>query len=401
MKNLKKILSIILVITLISCTTTNVSATKGYAYSMGGEFHSGSDVISAADYWALCGYNSYYNNSPTYSYVSSADRLNSDILYFSAHGNRHLIKLKNNIYVTDGVNNSSSKEVGIKSYSLSNTKLVVYDACSTAEGTSNLCTVTRDRGADTVIGWKVSIGVDDAYKWEKRFQEYCARGYKINLAVEYADSFTDYDDNSSIKSHTIYGNKTQVIKKKSASSVTALSKDTICKELETKNRIVDIPEIVSSYENVDFNAIEKTISDKFEGFIPSDYEKTITPTDLENNSFVVDYTLKYGEFSTQSGYTLIFRDNKATAIYDNTITLTKSKYMTANCVDNIDTYVPDALEYAGSIVEDMDDGSFVTEQSWKPYYDIETGLTYINVFTTYDYMSSGCYGAFSTLYQIS
>ena len=93
---IKHIIVTALALVISIATTINTSAYSNYAYSMGGEFFSGNDVIQAADYWALCGYNSFYNINPTYSYVSTQNILNSDILYFSAHGNQHLIKLKKN-----------------------------------------------------------------------------------------------------------------------------------------------------------------------------------------------------------------------------------------------------------------------------------------------------------------
>lgn len=71
-----------------SSVTGSIPKYVGYAYSIGGEFHDGEDVKTMADYWAVSGYHSYYNDDPTYDYVSNANRLNSDILYFSSHGSQ-------------------------------------------------------------------------------------------------------------------------------------------------------------------------------------------------------------------------------------------------------------------------------------------------------------------------
>lgn len=50
MKKTKSILSLFLILVLGLCIPINASAYSGYAYSIGGEFFSGQDVISAADY---------------------------------------------------------------------------------------------------------------------------------------------------------------------------------------------------------------------------------------------------------------------------------------------------------------------------------------------------------------
>lgn len=405
MKKLRTVLlSITLVIALLLSSTLTASAKANQAYSIGGEFHSGADVISAADYWALCGYKSYYNTEPTYAYVSNANNLNSDILYFSSHGSQNSISLPNGIRLTNGTNNSSSNIVGIQSYSLTNTKLVVYDACLTASGDTNLCTQTRSSGADAVIGWRVVIGADDAFKWQTRFQNYCALGYKVHLAMDYADSFSDYNDNSTIKNHLIYGDWLQVIKKTTASAATALNESTIQTTAAEVNRIKDIPELTCDYNSINYKLIEDTISANFDGFNAQNYDKTVTSNSIDNSSFVIDYTLKIGDFSTKSGYTLIFRDGKANAIYDNTIdstvTVASSVYNVAN-YRNIENQVELALAEATDTVTAMNDGSKVDNQTWDLYYDVETNSKYIRVQTVYNYQNTGNVGSFTTLYPIS
>lgn len=149
----------------------SAGAVAGRAYSIGGEFHNGDDVRSACDYFGLCGYSSWYSTNPTYSYLNSSYVLNSDILYFSAHGSQDGIYLPNNLSLHDGYG-ASGNAVDIRNFSLSNTKLVIYDACLTAsngDGSGiNLCTTTRDRGANAVLGWRVTIGANSAFEWQKR-----------------------------------------------------------------------------------------------------------------------------------------------------------------------------------------------------------------------------------------
>ena len=206
MKRTKKTMSLLLcLILLFSCFSCPVFASSPYpyagAYSIGGEFLNGADVISACDYWALCGYSSYYHDNPTFSYVNS-NKLNAYVLYFSAHGNQDAIYLLNNIRVSDGYITPNSTTVDISTYTLDRPKLYVYDACLTAsngDGTGiNLCSVTHAAGADCVIGWTTSIGVNDSFAWEQRFQNQLALGWTVQNAANYANGFS-YNDNTSIK----------------------------------------------------------------------------------------------------------------------------------------------------------------------------------------------------------
>ena len=61
-KNVSKIVASLLMVSVFSAgVSADVSATSGYAYSMGGLSTSVQQIIDTANNWALCGYNSYYN----------------------------------------------------------------------------------------------------------------------------------------------------------------------------------------------------------------------------------------------------------------------------------------------------------------------------------------------------
>ena len=136
------IASLVTIPLLVADVSANVSATSGYAYSMGGLSTSVQQIIDTANNWALCGYNSYYNTDITYYYLSLSSVLNSDILYFSGPAEQNSVKLENGLYITSGYNNGTS-EVGLCTYTLSYNKLAVFNAGYTASGTSNICTVAK------------------------------------------------------------------------------------------------------------------------------------------------------------------------------------------------------------------------------------------------------------------
>ena len=243
--------------TALECSLTlGVNATAGYAYSMGGLTTSVQQIIDTANNWAFCGYTSFYNTDITYSYLSSSSVLNSDILYFSGYGGQNAVELENNLYLVSGSGNSTT-QVGLNGYTLSNTRLVVFNACYTASGTSNICTVARTRGADAAIGWKGGLTSADSTKWQARFQSYLVSGHKVHIAMDYADSFSDYYSNANTKYHLVYGNWTQYISLNASSS----SGDTQeSQNVRGDDRVVPIQEITCSYDDVTIEDLKNAIA---------------------------------------------------------------------------------------------------------------------------------------------
>lgn len=395
----KQIFALCMAIILMASAVMNAGAVAGRAYSIGGEFHNGDDVRSACDYFGLCGYSSWYSTNPTYSYLNSSYVLNSDILYFSAHGNQDYIQLLNNVYLHDGYG-AYGNAIDIRNFSLSNTKLVIYDACLTAsngDGSGiNLCTTTRDRGANAVLGWKVIIGVTPAFEWQKRFQNRLALGHTITNAVAYADQFS-YSDNS-VKSHTLYGNGNQVIKKSRAAASASLQE-----EFPEQRQIVISP-LQATYATLQYDLVAQALAEQIPGFDASDYRVECTPTSEDGRDFVIDYTKKAGEFITDSGYTVIFQNGRADRVYDNTA----SAPLSLRFASRSSAFPPKATEQvrqaafsqAAQVVADRNDGSVVKKQRGEPYYEIETGRYYYRVFTEYYAGGTEAVGAFETLYAL-
>ena len=345
----KVIASVLLIGALELSLSVNVNATSGYAYSMGGLSTSVQQIINTANSWALCGYSSYYNTDITYSYLSSSSVLNSDILYFSGPGGQNMVQLENNLYIVSGYGNTTS-QVGLSGYTLSNTKLVVFNSGYTASGTSNICTKARNRGADAAIGWESTLTSDDSTLWQSRFQSYLVSGHKVNISMDYADSFSDYDSNTNTKNHLVYGNWTQYI----SLYVNVLPNDDVQEEQSTRGdeRVVPIQEITCSYDDVTIEDLENAISAYDSDFDAADYELSVASTSEDDTSFVVDVTKKISNFSTSSGYTFIFHDNKAGVMYDNTINSDDTELRDSTISEKADRSVNEAYLTAAADKED-------------------------------------------------
>lgn len=367
-------LSILLVVFLILGGIINVAAQSGYAYSFGGEFYlpqhgyNYEDIKQTAAYCALMNYKSYYNPSLTYSYVNS-QRINSDLTYFSCHGDINGLYFPNNgLTISRGTSNGSNV-IGLSSWTLSNNKLMVFDACETAQGSSNICTTAISRGADCVLGWTEVISTDSIY-WLKRFYNRLATGNTISASVAYADSYNDYSD-PNIKSHRLYGNGNQVLKKASPSRTNTLEKP--------DSRVQIIPTITFSYDSTDYSILETAIKSKFPSFNLDDYQINISSTCEGNEDFVVDFNKIVNGCWTSSGYTMIFTKEQTNVIYDNTLNNPSS--ISSHKVNDIDIF--NAKIMASNFFKANNQTDEIRKQTGKMCYNFETDTYFYRVYTSF------------------
>lgn len=371
----KRTLSVFCIIALLLISTVCVNAQAGYAYAFGGEFFlpTYDDIRQAADSAALMNYRSYYNGLLTYSYVNS-QRLNSDITYFSCHGDSEGLYFYESGLTITRRNSSGSDEIGLSSWNLTNTKLMIFDACSTAEGTYNICTTAINRGADCVLGWTDIISTE-SYDWFTRFYSRLVNGSTINAAVTYADSFNDYSSDSNLKKHIVYGNGNQVIKKASTSSASFEIMD-----LAKDERIHYITEVSFQYGSQDYSAIVTAIKSEFPDFDSSRYDITISSTSTDNKSFVVDFNEIVNDCWTSSGYTMIFNDEKTNIIYDNTVDASSHQIQLASTVMFNTAILKEANDHAASMVKA---GNAIKSQQGELCYNKEEGTYFYRVYTQF------------------
>ena len=392
---IKKIIATVILATgLLMGISSEANATSGYAYSMGGLTTPVSQIISTANNWALCGYTSYYNTDITYSYLSNINVLNSDVLYFSGPGNQNSVLLENNLAITSGSNNGST-EVGLGWYTLTNTKLAIFNACYTASGTSNICTTARNHAADAALGWVGGLTNNDSTSWQSRFQSYLVSGHTLLASVNYADSFSDYNSNYNTKDHVVYGNYSQYISLYANPSSSNETEE--MQTLRDDDRVVQITELTCDYDDVSPDVFEDVISAYDKDFDMSDYELSYVSTSTDNSSFVVDNTKKIGDFSTSSGYTFVFNDSKTDVMYDNTIDNDVLVLRDSRMSEKADLIVNDALTTASC---DAKDGYTIVDQQTSKYCDLNTGKFYLKVLTECKETNGECYYSYATLVPV-
>ena len=394
-KKITKIFSAAIIsLGVVSNISSSVNATAGYAYSMGGLTTSVQQIINTANNWAFCGYTSYYNTDITYSYLSNIYVLNSDVLYFSGPGAQNSIKLEDNLYLISG-NSDGSTKVGLGYYTLTNTKLVVFNSGYTASETSNICTTAINHAADAALGWVGSLPNSDSTLWQSRFQSYLVSGHTIYASINYADSFSDYNNNYNTKYHRVYGNYSQYISLYASPSSSNETEE--MQTLRDDDRVVQITELTCDYDDVSPDVFEDVISAYDKDFDMSDYELSYVSTSTDNSSFVVDITKKIGDFSTSSGYTFVFNDSKTDVMYDNTIDNDGLVLQDSGMSEKADLIVNDALTTASC---DTKDGHTIVDQQTSKYCDLNTGKFYLKVLTECKETNGECYYSYATLLPV-
>lgn len=372
------------------------------AYSIGGEFFDGGDVIDAYNTWKACGYSSDYDINPSTDTLSESN-LNSEIVYFSSHGQQHMLMLPNGIYLTDGtIEKDNSVSITDKNLDLTNAKLYIFDACETAifaDGTNvNLCTQTLAAGVECVLGWYCTICSRDAKKWQERFQTALIDGVSVSAAVDYADSFSDYYFNNTIKAHHIYGNENLII------NVNNSHVGVVC-SLTMSEESCLLKKFNILYPTHDKTELKRILRSEFANFCEGEARITITYTNPQKTNYVVDYLYLYNGYVTACGYTLIVKDGIIMQIqYNNVQTLDHLSQKNTVCAQAHASQITDkvisaAIEQANAEVHSINQNCIITEQYGEMFYDIQEDKYYYKIFTGYK-DSNGICGAVVTLYEL-
>ena len=396
MKHLKRtraLLSMLFALVILTTCITfpmSASANVGSAYTMGGQVYTDTDIQKFAYWWDACGWHSYWNHENTYDYVNS-ERLNSDIICLVGHGNPSLLELTNNnndtkIYVTNGYNNASINYVGLKSRSLNNVRMAYICGCSTAGYVAggNICQAAVAQGADCAIGWSTTIYNVDVCKFRDRFGYLLKGGSTVAASAAYAASFNDYYNNG-IKSYVIYGNTNTVLKK---SAVT--------RSLDLPEANAVLPALTFHYEDTDYQPIFDTLKQLYPQVDFSSYEVSIISNDPNNKNFIIDVTETVNGYQTNSGYSLVFMNEKLESVRDNTIA--GQRPTSSHRLPSADD-IAAAKQLAVQKVADQNDGGTVYDYHGKAFYDIENGKYYYRLFTVVDY--NGAKDEILTDYEIS
>lgn len=381
---------------------------SSYAYSVGTDYSyflnpnidTSKDAEYASTAWGMAGYTSYYSLKPTVSYMrgnapDGRKRMESGIVFLSGHGNYQCVSFnykgndgdyKTGIYYGENLDSTTGyKYVGVKSLDLSQTKLMVFAACQTASGTTNIAKNAADMGADATIGWTVSVGASSHTKWLKRFCDEIAAGSTVKRAKEYADSF-NYSDND-VKKGKIYGSDSTTVKSVSNFDVMAVRND------EDNKRATKIAGRVAFTEDDLEGFVKRVVSAGKLNINLKDFE-------IQYNGGTVDLIYVINGVETLYGYSIILDNGYATKVYKNMgdnnssfARMTIQKRTFSEIADSV-------IEFEKSeSVSRLDPSYTVLGQETKHIFDIEMNKEYLVILT--DYMDeSGAYGRSEDLIEI-
>lgn len=112
---------------------------------------------------------------------------NSRIFYFRGHGNKIHVQIDINGNTTTNFDISYINSLPTDAFS--RCELLIYSACSTAEGgenATNLVAATRNHGAETVVGFTIPVKTAELNYWDQFFFEALGQGRTVDNAREYA-----------------------------------------------------------------------------------------------------------------------------------------------------------------------------------------------------------------------
>ena len=380
MKLKTKVLLSLTAISTIAISPLSVSAAGNQALLLGRNYGSGEinttvDVNNAQSALALTGKTLLANTNPTISWVKGSNggtaRMESDILFFSGHGNSSLMHFYNashssgyDFYITTGTN--SSNNVGLSSYSMSRVDLAVFAGCETAKGSSNITKTAQSKGAKATLGWIPSIQVGSHTSWLKNFWTRVPQVMRISQALTYADSFS-YSD-SGVKNYNKYGNwNTSLNNLRRSNALFANDDRSNTLSINVVNK--DDNEVVAEIGNW----INENLDDNF-SLDTYEVDKTV-----QEDKTIYDLKLLInGDIKTKLGYTVFIYDDVITNIFDN-----MNGYTTVQPL--VQVYSANTTNYSNIVQEanrniDQLTYEIVNQESYK-YYDDDVNKLYYEVRT--------------------
>lgn len=362
-------------------------ASNNIAYCIGSEDgNTGFVVNNAKSYYVVMGYDTRTYIDPSSTLFGSMLNLNPEILLIASHSDpRGIGMMSKNTGISTGSQNwfdsNGRLYYGVQRYSWSNSAVVILGGCSTApdSNSNNICKQISDlapRGA--VIGWKDTINNVDLDIWVKKFSSALAVGYVVADAVDQANSYSDYN-NDSIKNVRVYGVDD------------ILLNSTYNLNVNTSDIEINIPHNINynvPYTNEnDMVNINNMLTKEFEGYNPNDYELKIIDGQKDTEK-IINLRLKINNFVTNNGYVIFVKDNKVDKLYNNhTYTnnelnaIIKSKNLNSIKISDYTAKINEYKEITSNNIKQKIEDSINTNQEVKLYYDIDLGKKYLSITT--------------------
>lgn len=389
------IVILLLVGTILFCTTGMVFARDNYAIGIGmkGEgLDTRDSVREAISAYSRAGYRVYGVSNPGKQHLW--EQLYADVQFFDCHGNQECV-----VTLISGIVAGKDRMYGDKDcigtdsvHWDADTILVIYSSCQGAgnNGQNNPNSVARktaQRGAEVVIAWRSSIEAGSSREWTRRYNDALADGYTVIKAMDYANSFSYRDDRVPQNSTIIHHGNTdmKIGKYRKANNLEEIRPEDNLLLKSSKNARKNVALNTNNLENV-YSIIKETYPEFNEDnyIISKGNAQSINENtgEIEETEYI-NLKLKVGDFETLSGFTIKAKNNVVEAIYDNTIDFNKENNIllqksaiTVRDNLNIEELKNQAIDkvakaYNNKVTIDKDGITY------KYVYDVETGKKYI------------------------
>lgn len=339
------------------------------------EINTADDAINAYNVFDDIGYTSEFCIVPSYDYLDGTnpdgtDRLGSSIVFLDGHGEYNRIRFEspglqgtNDEEYNTGVStkdeeledSSGSIFVPIKYKDVSNSRLMIFAACYTAEevdGESNLTEYAVRRGAETAIGWEDEIGEQYCTDWMERFLDKLEEGYTVEDAAMYADE--DFQSSNNIVDWIIEGNEDNVI---NLSGPYSLNSPRTLKDISDLRDISPNIELYSGNNDLDIDALNDLLRANYSYFVPEDYKITIKP--VNDYTYRVYYEKYINDFNTNSGFYAVIKNGELYFLKEKFLEYDE-KELSSRAVELNEDIVDRAKELASNCIPDE---YYITEQT--------------------------------------
>lgn len=380
--------------------TANLALCVGTNYGLFG-IDTTEDAETAGTLYRNAGYDTTVYIKPTYDLLNGytyrgIKYMQSDILFFSGHGNYDRMTFNYNgtggdyatgIYRYNSVLlENGAKLVGIQG-NMSGVKLVTFAGCMTASNNDqNICAQAVTYGAKTAVGWEESINQGSHTEWLKRYNQCLLDGKTVQAAVNYANSFTYAD--ARVKTSKIYGDTSLRISHVSTASA----------NLDDALMYLDVVDECIGYD-LNNSVLTEFAKKNIDNFNPSCYEITVFNTSAD--CFTVDFVFMIDNCRTNSSYTMHIQDGRITQIIDNSIKTPMTTVDFATISDCVERQMNVCNDTAAVVNTNEYEGYSIYEQNIEYHYDFETQMLNEITFTTYYSEDMGTFFSDMTIREVS
>ncbi len=383
---MKKLLKTVFLITLgimimapfIYASTNSKGTACAIVSSKRGGFESEGDraMQNAKNTYDSMGYNTLILKDPG-ALILYSNIIASKVQLYCCHGSSKHIEFPNGgLCIGNGNSYDGKTFYSIDNLDLSNAKLITLAACNTAgNGSSSWDSIAAkmmERGAQMTIGWYTEVNPFSMPDWLDNFHKEINNGYDPLTALNKAcNNYWYMNDNVknilfSYKTLSTLSNNSELQMKISEKNILKEKKLVKLTETEIENKIKE-------------NDLTFDVKDYKKQYSDGIYILNGETNEIQHICSYIDYTLKIGDYITNSGYTVVLdKEENVQQIIDNTFSK-KNLIITNRNNNNFLVSENDKNYYISAAKEKLEIKDKIIDENVEFYYDVNTSQKFANV----------------------